>query len=106
MKKMCFSIKIPFWKIIHFEAGKKVGESRPAAFKGLAHYDCNGRCLGKSIRNFIGELNHYDCRDRCTGYSRRSGFEKITHFSSRGQINGTTKSILGILLVHSETIGE
>lgn len=106
MKKMCFSIKIPWWKIIHFEAGKKVGESRPACFKGLAHYDRRGRSTGKSIRNLVGELNHYDCRGRCVGYSRRSGLGGITHFSNRGRVNGTTRSILGVLLVHSETIGE
>ena len=105
MRKMCFSIKIPYWKIVHFEGGRMVGESRRTAFKGLAHYDRYGRCLGKSIRNFVGELNHYDCGGRCTGYSRRCGYREITHFGSRGQINGTTHSILGILFVHSETIG-
>ena len=101
MKKMCFSIKIPFWKIIHFEAGKKAGESQLVAFKGLAHYDNRGRCLGKSIRNFVGELNHYDCRDRCIGYSRRSGFGEITHFNHRGRIKGKTASVLGILFLHA-----
>lgn len=106
MRKMCFSIKIPFWKIIHFEVGKKVGESRPACFKGLAHYDRYGRSTGKSVRNFIGELNHYDCRGRCAGCSRRSGLGEITHFDSRGQIEGTTRNICGILLIHSEPIGE
>ena len=104
MKKMCFSIKIPFWKIIHFEAGKKVSESRPAAFKGLAHYNHHGRCLGKSIRNFIGELNHYNCSGRCTGYSRQSDFFEITHFSSGGRIRGKTISVLGILLLHADLV--
>ena len=106
MKKMCFSIKIPCWKIIHFEAGKKIGESRPACFKGLAHYDCRDRSTGKSVRNLVGELNHYDCKGRCTGYSRRSGYLEITHFDSRGRVKGTTRSVLGVLFVHRETIGE
>ena len=102
MKKMCISIKIPWWKIIHFEAGKKVGESRLACFKGLVHYDYHGRCLGKSVRNFIGELNHYDCRGRCTGYSRQSGYGEITHFSSRGQITGITNHAFGVIFFHRE----
>ena len=104
MRKTCFSIKVPYWKIIHFNAGKKVGESRYACFKGLAHYDRYGRSTGKSIRNFVGELNHYDCRGRCTGYSRRSGFGEITHFDGRGQIEGITRIIFGLLLVHREIV--
>ena len=106
MKKMCFSIKIPFWKIIHFDEGKKVGESRPTCFKGFAHYDRYGRPTGKSVRNFIGELNHYDCNGRCTGYSRRSSFGEVKHFDGRGRVEGKTQVILGILFVHTERIGE
>ena len=101
-----FSVKIPYWKTFHFGAGKLVGESRPAVAKGLAHYDQYGRPTGKSVRNFVGELNHYDCRGRCTGYSRRSGYGEITHFNSRGRINGVTRSILGVLFVHSKRIRE
>ena len=98
---MCFSIKIPGWKIIHFEGGRKIGESRPAAYKGLAHYDNCGRTTGKSIRNFVGELNHYDCRNQSTGYSRQSGFYKMTHFSRHGQVRGETTSVLGFLFLHA-----
>lgn len=106
MREICFSIKIPCWKIIHFDAGKKVGESRPACFKGLAHYDRYSKSTGKSVRNFVGELNHYDCRGRCTGYSRQSGLGEIMHFDARGEIEGKTHIFFGILLIHSKSIGK
>ena len=100
MSRMCFSIKIPYWKIIHFEAGQKIGESRLACFKGLAHYDRVGRSLGNSIRNFVGELNHYDSRGHCTGYSRRSGMGRLTHFGNRGEVQGFSTAIMGVLFIH------
>ena len=75
-------------------------ESRFACFKGLAHYDRHGRFIGKSIRNFIGELNHYDSRGKCTGYSRRSGYATVTHVSSRGIIEGKTFNLCGIVFFH------
>ena len=97
---MCFSIKIPYWKIIHFDSGKIVAESRFACFKGFAHYDPHGRAFGKSIRNFVGELNYYDLKGSCTGYSRRSGFATLTHFTKDGTISGKTISLCKILFVH------
>lgn len=100
MRTLCFSINIPYWKIIHFESRKKVGESRPTCFDGLVHHDSLGRVTGESIRNFIGELNHYDCKGRCTGYSRQSGFATTTHFTSRGLVEGKTYSVLNFLFIH------
>ena len=73
MKTPTFSIRIPHWKTIHFAEGRKVGESRPAYFKGLAHYDHRNKSMGTSIRNFIGELNHYDNSGNCTGYRVGNG---------------------------------
>jgi hypothetical protein len=104
MRVIGFSIRIPGLKIIHFISGKRVGESRPACFKGLAHYDSYGRVTGKSIRNFIGELNHYNCKDRCTGYSRKNAFATTTHFNCRGFVDGITYSMFGILLIHADPV--
>ena len=103
---MCFSVKIPYWKIVHFEDGWKIGESHPACFKGLAHYDSVGRSIGNSVRNFVGELNHYDNKGRCTGYSRHSGIGRLTHFGNRGEIQGFSIMVLGILFIHHTTIKE
>ena len=96
MIRATYSIKIPYWKIIHFRKGRKVGESRPACFKGLAHYDRRNRSIGKSIRNLFGELNHYDNTGKCTGYSRRAGL----HYSNRGKEIGGTYCLLGLIYVH------
>lgn len=100
MNKMYLSIKIPCWKIIHFDSGKLVAVSKLACFKGFAHYDCYGHFIGKSVRNFIGELNHYDSNGKCAGYSRRSGFATTTHFSSHGITEGKTYSLCGMLFIH------
>lgn len=100
MNKMCLSIKIPYWKIIHFDSGKLVAVSKLACFKGFAHYDCHGSFIGKSVRNFIGELNHYDSKGKCAGYSRRSGFATTTHFSARGIAEGKTYNLGGMLFIH------
>ena len=100
MIKATYSIKIPYWKIIHFNTGRKVGESRPACYKGLAHYDHRCRPTGKSIRNFMGELNHYDKAGGCTGYSRRGGLGTTIHYSSRGKKIGCTYCFLGIVFYH------
>ena len=99
---MCFSIKIPYWKILHFDSWKIVSESRFGCFKGLAHYDRRGRFIGKSVRNLTGELNHYDYGGNCSGYSRKSGLLSITHFNSRGNVNGKTLNLCGILFFHVE----
>lgn len=101
MIRATYSIKIPYWKIIHFRSGRKVGESRPACFKGLAHYDRRNRPIGKSIRNFFGELNHYDNSGNCTGYSRRGGIGVTLHYSSRGKKSGCTYCFLGLIYIHS-----
>ena len=77
-----------------------IGESRPACVKGLAHYDRRNRSLGKSIRNFFGELNHYDIHGYCTGYSRKGGMGVTFHYSSRGKKIRCTYSILGLIYVH------
>ena len=101
MIRATYSIKIPYWKIIHFRKGRKVGESRPTCFKGFAHYDRQNRPIGTSIRNFIGELNHYDNSGRCTGYSRRGGIGVTFHYGSRGKKLGYTFNALGIILIHT-----
>lgn len=100
MKYISLSIRIPFWKTVHFAAGKQIGESRPACFKGLAHYDCFGHPRGKSSRNYIGEFIHYDQAGRCTGFSRRFGLYKIQHFNSRGFRIGHTINIANIAFLH------
>lgn len=101
---MCFSIKIPYWKILHFDSWKIVSESRFACFKGLVHYDHHGRFIGKSVRNFIGELIHYDSKGNSAGYSRRNSYATVTHFSSRGIIEGKTYNLCGILFFHVDPI--
>ena len=100
MSTRSFSVKIPFWKIVHFENGRRICDSRLACFKGFAHYDCRGRSLGKSIRNIVGDLIHYDIKGYCSGYSKREGVGKIVHFTNRGQPIGLTKSVLGIFYFH------
>ena len=72
-----------------------IGESRPACFKGLAHYDRRNRSLGKSIRNFFGELNHYDNHRNCTGYSRKGGMGVN---SSRGKKFGVHIAFWGLFM--------
>lgn len=101
---MCFSIKIPFWKIIHFDSGKIIGESRVAFSKSLVHYDPHNRTIGKSLRNFIGELNHYDFHGHCTGYSKRSGRASLIHFTNRGAVSGKTIIVCGIFFFHTDVI--
>ena len=101
MKTPTFSIHIPYWKTIHFAEGRKVGESRPACFKGLAHYDRRNKPIGTSARNFIGELNHYDNSRNCIGYSRRRNWGMIVHYSNRGKKIGYTYNVCGVILVHS-----
>ena len=95
-----WSVRIPKWKTIHFRRGRMIGESRPACFKGLAHYDRRNRSIGKSIRNFFGELNHYDNTGKCTGYSRRAGLGVTSHYSNRGKEIGCTYCLLGLIYVH------
>ena len=100
MKTPTFSIRIPYWKTIHFAGGRKVGESRPTCFKGFAHYDRRYKSTGTSVRNFIGELNHYDNSGSCTGYSRRGGVGVTFHYSSRGKKIGYTYCFLGVIYIH------
>ena len=101
MMNPSFSIKIPYWKIVHFRAGKKVGESRPACFKGLAHYDRRNRPIGTSVRNFIGEPNHYNSAGNCVGYSRRDGLGRIDHYDQRGNYLGRSVVLLWLFVIHS-----
>ena len=100
MKGHYYSIKLPFGKIVHYKTGRRVGESRPACFKGLAHYDHRGRPTGKSIRNLVGDLNHYNCRGDCTGFSKRKGLCATEHFDPRGQLVGKTYSLVRIIFLH------
>ena len=101
MKLPTFSIRVPYWKTIHFAEGRKVGESRPACFKGLAHYNRRGRSTGKSVRNFVGELNHYDCCENYAGYSRKTSFGKVSHYDSRGKCIGASINIAAIVFLHT-----
>ena len=100
MSTRSFSVKIPFWKIVHFENGKRIFDSRLACFKGFAHYDYRGQSVGRSIRNIVGDLIHYDAKGHCSGYSKRESGGRIMHFTSRGRSVGLTKSFLGILYIH------
>ena len=100
MSGKTFSIKIPFLKIVHFENGRRILDSRVACFKGFAHYDRRGRSVGKSIRNIVGDLIHYDSQGRCSGYSKRNGIGRITHFNNRGRSIGATRSVLGVFYIH------
>ena len=95
-----FSIKIPCWKILHFKSGKKVGESRPAWFKGLAHYDCNGKALGKSMRNLIGELIHYDTHGNMIGYCKHKKANMLIHYDMAGNEIAHTLRISGLVYFH------
>lgn len=100
MSTRSFSVRIPFWKIMHFENGRKICDSKLACFRGFAHYDRRGRPAGKSVRNFVGDLIHYDVHGRCSGYSKRNGVGKTAHFTSRGRSLGLTRSFLGVLYIH------
>lgn len=101
-----FSVKIPYWKTFHFEAGKLVGESRPTAFKGLAHYDKNGKFLGKTLRNTFGGLVHYDRYGNLSGYSDYKSRNTIVHMSVNGLLKRQTLCIFGVLHIHRKTFGD
>lgn len=104
METPSFSIKIPYWKTFHFEAGMLVGESRPAAFKGFAHYDRNGKLLGKTLRNTFGGLIHYDRYGNLRGYSEYKSRNIIVHMSANGLLKRQTFRIFGVLHIHRKTI--
>ena len=106
MNTMCISIKIPFWKILHYENGRKVGESKVACFKGLAHYDSCGRVIGKSLRNIVGDLNHYDYLGNSIGYSRKTGRRVVTRYINPKAKKRITHSFFGLIYIHTETIGK
>ena len=98
MRRVGFSIYIPFLAILHMGTGRGLVFSRCCSFGWLAHYGHKRRSLGRSEKNIMGIWGHYDPRGRCTGYSRRRGL-LIRHFNDREEPMGATIS-LGILLLH------
>ena len=101
-KQLGFSIRIPGLIIIHFEGWAFTGFSKYTPFQGLAHYDPQGRCVSKSLRNITGEFNHYSCNNQCISYSRKTSFGKTTHYGSRGKKLAYSHSVLGFL--HKSTL--
>lgn len=106
MGTVSISIKLPFWKILHFRNGKKIGESKVTCFKGLAHYDPFGKVVGKSIRNIMGDLNHYDCQGHSIGYSSKNGSQVITRYINPGHKKRISHRLFGIIYIHTETKGK
>lgn len=98
-RKSFFSLRLPFGMYVHYAGGRRIGESRPSYCKGLVHYNCKRKLIGKTVHSFFGEPNHYDLQGRCTGYSRKTGFSKIAHFDRNGAVVGCTYMILGFLLL-------
>lgn len=104
MKTLSFSIRIPFWKVIHYRFGRKIGESKRSYNRGYVHTDHLGRVIGKSVRDFVGDLSHYDWKGRCIGFSKHIGLSKTAHFTSRGIFDGRTYSLLGIFFIHADIV--
>lgn len=104
METVCLSIKLPFWKILHYRNGKKIGESKVTCFKGLAHYDSFGRVVGKSTRNIVGDFNHYDCHGHSIGYSSKNGSHVITRYINSGHKKRISHCLFGLIYIHTETI--
>lgn len=97
---MNISFVLPGIKIIHFKGLRKIGESKIGAYKWLAHYNRNRRCIGRTIKTTFNEPNHYDRRNVPVGYSRKRGWRTYLHFDRSGKPVGYSKRLLGIVWIH------
>ena len=85
-----------FGEKIHYENGKKVGESWPGLFSGsYDHYDADGNKVGHSDPGLFSDLNHYDEQGNYRGYSQRGIFGGMDHYDEDDHIGYTTDTLFG-----------
>ena len=79
-----------FWgEKIHFQDGKKIGESWPGFFSGsYSHYDVDGKKVGHSDIGLFSDFDHYDADGAYKGYSKRSVLGGLNHYNDDGEYHG------------------
>lgn len=101
MKKCCYSIRIPFVAIMHFQGIKLMGFSRKGCFGWLVHYDRKMQLIGRSERNIVGEWVHYNTPNCCVGFTRNGGDFVMKHYSQKCKRVGKSVCILYLIIIHS-----
>ena len=91
MSKQITSVKGLFGQIIHYEDGRRVGESWPGLFEGsYDHYDADGRYAGYSDPGIVAELVHHDERGVYVGKTYTGLFGQKKHYSAEHGFAGET----------------
>ena len=91
MKRICFSICIPRWVIIHIGSGNGIVISRYNRYgRWYAHRGWKRRGLGRSEKTIAGQWGHYDAKGHCIAYSQRAWFWVLKHFDREGNPVGST----------------
>ena len=100
MKKCCYSIRIPFVAIVHFQGIRLMGFSRKGCFGWLVHYDRRMQAIGRSERNIVGEWVHYNAWNCCVGFSRNGRGLAMKHYNQKCNCIGTSSCILYLIIIH------
>ena len=98
MRKIGFSIYIPFLVLLHVGIGKGIRISRCCGSGWLAHYGRKKRSMGRSEKNIMNIWGHFDPKSRCMGFSKNKGL-LILHYDGNSNRAGFSL-VLGILLLH------
>lgn len=85
-----------FGQYIHYENGRKVGESWPGMLEGsYNHYDNDGNFAGSSHSGIVADFATYDGDSRFVGTSNVGLFGTLNHYTQDGYEGTTTMGILG-----------
>jgi len=96
MSKRIETVEGFFGEKIHYENGKKVGESWPGILGGsYNHYDADGNKTGESQVGVFTEYEHYNGDGEHVGYSQRSFFGDIDHYDDNGYTGHTGPTLFG-----------
>ncbi len=91
MKRICFSICIPRWVVLHCGEHNGIAVSRYNRYgRWYAHRSWKRRSLGRSEKNIAGRWGHYDSKGHCIGYSERTWFLAMKHFDREGNPVGSS----------------
>lgn len=95
MLKHIETIEGLFGEKIHYQNGKKIGESWPGFFSGsYNHYDVDGNKIGSSDVGIFSDYDHYDVNGEYKGYSQRGILGGMNHYDEDGEFKGS--SYLGL----------
>ena len=98
MRKIGFSIYIPFLALLHVGLGRGFRVSRRCTRGWLAHYGRKKRSMGRSEKNFMNVWGHFDSQNRCMGFSKVKG-PVLLHYDKNSNRAGFSL-VLGLLLLH------